>query len=155
MEKIITCSCSDVCRKPDECKTLIVEHNNVLFGSCKIQAPCIFVVVQISGMILLSLVFPGFSVDPETALLGYGIFTDQPGNTSWLMLAKDFQSMSHKNMLALPVNPFIQYCSIDIHNCVNFSSFQCLFLYIIYICTRVNKVCCCCCMLAKSQYQPS
>jgi len=35
-------------------------------------------------------------VDREMALLGYGIFTDQLGNTSWLMLAKDFQSMSHK-----------------------------------------------------------
>lgn len=55
-------------------------------------------------MILFSLLIPGFSADQETALLGYGIFTDQLGNTSWLMLAKDFQSMLHKNMLALSVN---------------------------------------------------
>jgi len=51
-------------------------------------------------------------VDQETAPLGYGIFTDQPGNTSWLMLAKDFQSMSHKNMELGFVNEFlIKYCS--------------------------------------------
>lgn len=60
--------------------------------------------IRISGMILFSLLIPGFSADQETALLGYGIFTDRLGNTSWSMLAKDFQSMLHKNMLALSVN---------------------------------------------------
>ena len=109
MEKITTCTCSSdtrtlhACTVGYQCKLLSIKMYSLRVW--KIPAACIFVMVKISGVVLLSLIFPGFWVDRETALPGFGIFTDQPGNTSWLMLAKDFQSMSHKNMLALSVNP--------------------------------------------------
>ena len=39
--------------------------------------------------------FTDFSVDQEMAQLGFGIFIDQHGDPSWLMSARDFQSMFH------------------------------------------------------------
>ena len=106
MENITTCTCSSDTELyvGYQCKLLNIKCTVWSVGKNS-RSLFFFVVVKISGVILLSLIFPGFWVDRETALPGFGIFTDQPGNTSWLMLAKDFQSMSHKNMLALSVNP--------------------------------------------------
>lgn len=49
-------------------------------------------------IILFSFLYSGFLVDQEMAQPEYGISTDRHGNTSWLMSAKDFQSMLERNM---------------------------------------------------------